>query len=142
MEETIFSKIIRHELPAEIVYEDESVIAFLDIKPINPGGTLVVPKQWSRNILDIDSETWGKVMEVVRLLAPAVKTAMHAEGVNIVMNNEPVGNQLVFHSHVHIIPRHEDDGGIAGSGSTYPEGEQARVAEKIRAKLDELNVKS
>jgi len=132
MEETIFSKIIRHELPADIVYEDDAVIAFLDINPINPGGTLVVPKKWSRNILDIDSETWGKVMEVVRILAPAVKNAMQAEGVNIVMNNEPVGNQLVFHSHVHIIPRHEHDGGIAGSGTHYPEGEAAKVAENIR----------
>jgi len=140
MEETIFSKIIRHEIPADIVYEDDTVIAFLDIKPINPGGTLVVPKKWSRNILDIDTETWGEVMEVVRILASAVKKAMHAEGVNIVMNNEPVGNQLIFHSHVHIIPRHENDGGIEGPSTPYPEGEQARVAEKIRAKLLELNV--
>lgn len=136
MEETIFSKIIRHELPADIVYEDESVIAFLDINPINPGGTLVVPKKWSRNILDIDSESWGKVMEVVRRVAPAVNEAMNASGVNIVMNNEPVANQIIFHSHVHIIPRHENDGGIDSPGIPYPEGEQARVAEKIRATLE------
>jgi histidine triad (HIT) family protein len=142
MEETIFSKIIRHELPADIVYEDDSVIAFLDIKPINPGGTLVVPKKWSRNILDIDPESWGKVMEVVRKLAPAVKDAMSASGVNIVMNNEPAGNQVIFHSHVHIIPRHENDGGIDCPGTPYPEGESAKIAEKIRAKLEELNVKS
>ncbi|HCC05501.1 TPA: HIT family protein [Patescibacteria group bacterium] len=140
MEETIFSKIIRHEIPADIIYEDDAVIAFLDIKPINPGGTLVVPKKWSRNVLDIDSESWSKVMEVVRLLAPAVKSAMHAEGINIVMNNEPVGNQLIFHSHVHIIPRHKNDNSIDVPGTPYPEGEQARVAEKIRAKLLELNV--
>lgn len=135
MEETIFSKIIRHELPADIVYEDNDVIAFLDINPINPGGTLVVPKKWSRNILDIDSESFGTVMEVVRKLAPAVKTAMHAKGVNIVMNNEPVGNQIIFHSHVHIIPRHENDGGIDSPGIPYPEGEKTKVAEKIRRVL-------
>lgn len=136
MEETIFSKIIRRELPADIVYEDDYVIAFLDINPINPGGTLVVPKKWSRNILDIDAETWGKVMEVVRVLAPAVKEAMHAKGLNIVMNNEPMGNQIIFHSHVHIIPRHENDGGIDNPGIPYPEGEKAKTAEKIRAVLE------
>lgn len=135
MEETIFSKIIRHELPADIVYEDDAVLAFLDIKPINPGGTLVVPKKWSRNILDIDAETWGKVMEVVRRIAPAVKKAMDATGVNIIMNNEPAGNQIIFHSHVHIIPRHEHDGGIDSPGTPYPDGEQAKTAEKIRSAL-------
>lgn len=139
MEETIFSKIIRRELPADIIYEDDSVIAFLDINPINPGGTLVVPKKWSRNILDIDSGTWGKVMEVVRKLAPAVKNAMHAEGLNIVMNIEPVGNQLIFHSHVHIIPRHENDGGIDNPGINYPEGEKAKVAQRIREELNKLS---
>lgn len=135
MEETIFSKIIKREIPADIVYEDDAVLAFLDINPINPGATLVVPKKWSRNVLDIDPLTWSKVMEVVRLLAPAVKSAMDAEGVNIVMNNEPVANQLIFHSHVHIIPRHENDGGIDSPGTPYPEGEQAKVAEKIRRAL-------
>jgi histidine triad (HIT) family protein len=135
MEETIFSKIIKRELPADIVYENEYVVAFLDISPINPGGTLVVPKKWSRNILDIDRESWAHVMEAVRILAPAVKEAMHAKGLNIIMNNEPVGNQIIFHSHVHIIPRHEGDKGIDTHGTPYREGEQARVAEAIRARI-------
>lgn len=140
MEDTIFSKIIRHELPADVVYEDDAVVAFLDIKPINPGGTLVVPKKWSRNILDIDTETWGRVMEVVRKIAPSIKKAMNASGITIVMNNEPAGNQVVFHSHVHIIPRHENDGGISGTGTPYPEGKQIEIAQKIKEALSELTL--
>lgn len=135
MEETIFSKIISRELPADIIFEDDDTIAFLDINPVNPGSTLVIPKRWSRNILDIDSETLGKLMETVRILTPAVKAAMNAGGVNIIMNNEADGNQIIFHTHVHIIPRHENDGVIDWPGKPYPEGEQARVAERIREAL-------
>ena len=74
--ETIFSKIIRREVPAEIVYETGHVLAFLDISPTNPGHTLVIPKAWSRNLLDIDAAAWGRVMEAVRLLAPRIKEAV------------------------------------------------------------------
>jgi histidine triad (HIT) family protein len=136
MEETIFSKIISRELPADIIYEDDDVLAFLDINPVNPGSTLVIPKKWSRNILDIDSDTWGKLMEAVRMLTPAVKAAMNAGGVNIIMNNESAGSQIIFHTHVHIIPRHEHDGVIDWPGKPYLEGEQAKVANRIREALD------
>lgn len=136
MDNTIFSRIISRKLPADIVYEDEHVIAFLDITPVNPGGTLVVPKKWSRNILDIEAESWGKVMEVVRVLAPVVKQAMRADGINIIMNNEPEGNQMIFHSHVHIVPRFKDDTVPDWHGTPYLEGEQTKVAEKIRNALN------
>lgn len=135
MEETIFSQIIKGELPADIIHEDDDVLAFLDINPVSPGGTLVIPKKWSRNILDIDAESWAKVMEVVRMLAPAIKVAMRADGVNIMMNNEPAAGQIVSHSHVHIIPRHENDGVVSWPGKGYPEGEKEKTAEKIREVL-------
>lgn len=137
MEETIFSKIISRSIPADIVYETDDVIAFLDITPVNPGATLVVPKVWSRNVLTIDSDSWSKVMEVVRILAPIVKEAVSADGVNIIMNNEPAGNQMIFHSHVHIVPRFAGDTVPDWHGKPYPEGEQARTAEKIRGVLKE-----
>ena len=130
--ETIFSKIIRHEIPAEIVYEDEDVLAFLDISPNNPGHTLVIPKTPTRNLFTIDAESWAKVMEAVRLLAPKIKEAVGADGINIMMNNEHVAGQIVFHAHVHIIPRFRDDGYTHWPGGEYAEGEMQNVAQKIR----------
>jgi histidine triad (HIT) family protein len=130
--ETIFSKIIRKEIPAEIVYEDADVLAFLDILPNNPGHTLVIPKAPTRNLLTMDTANWVKVMEVVRILAPKIKEAVGAEGINLMMNNEPAAGQIVFHAHVHIIPRFSDDGYKHWEGAPYPEGELARVGEKIR----------
>jgi len=135
MNDTIFSKIIKREIPADIVYENEDVLAFLDISPASKGATLVVPKKWSRNILDIDSTTLCKMMEAVRTLAPAIQKAMNAEGITILMNNEPAGNQMIFHSHIHILPRHNNDEVMNIHGTPYPEGEKELVAEKIRATL-------
>jgi histidine triad (HIT) family protein len=134
MEETIFSKIIRHEIPADIVFEDNDVIAFLDIRPNQPGHTLVVPKTYARNIFDIDAENWNTLAEAVRKIAPAVRDATHADGVNISMNNEPAAGQIVFHAHIHIIPRYERDAGYSG-GPAYKPGEASEIARAIREKL-------
>lgn len=136
MEHTIFSKIISRDVPADIVYENDTVIAFLDISPVNPGATLVVPKRWSRNIFDIDTESWADVMEAVRMLAPVIKRAVGADGLNIIMNNEPEGNQMIFHSHVHIVPRFKNDGVPDWKGTPYPEGEKEVVAKKIKGALE------
>jgi histidine triad (HIT) family protein len=135
MEDTIFAKIIRREIPAEIVYEDEETLAFLDIAPNNPGHTLVIPKEPSRNLLDISEASWLAVMRTVRRLAPVIKEASGAPGINIAMNNEPAANQEVFHAHVHIIPRFEGDGVLSYSKTKYAEGEAETIAEKIRAQL-------
>jgi histidine triad (HIT) family protein len=134
-EETIFSKIVRKEIPAEIIYEDDAVLAFLDISPNNHGHTLVIPKTRTRNLLTIDAETWTKVMEVVRILAPKIQQAVGAEGMNLIMNNEPAAGQIVFHAHVHIIPRFSDDGYKHWEGHSYKEGEMADVGRKIRNAL-------
>jgi len=131
-QETIFSKIISREIPAEIVYEDEDVLAFLDIAPNNPGHTLVIPKKPTRNLLTIDSGDWAKVMETVRILAPKIQEAVSAEGINIIMNNEPAAGQIVFHAHVHVIPRFSDDGYRHWPGHEYQEGKMHKVAENIR----------
>lgn len=135
MEDTVFGKIIRRELPADIVYEDEDAIAFLDIAPTNPGHTLVVPKNPSRNVFDIPEDDWVSLMKVVRKVAAAVAGATGAEGVNITMNNEPAAGQVVFHSHIHIIPRYGNDGYRPWPKKEYKEGEKEAVAERIRAKL-------
>jgi histidine triad (HIT) family protein len=133
----IFAKIIAREIPAEILYEDEDAIAILDIAPNNPGHTLVIPKKPIRNVFDADADTWAKVMEVVRQLAPAIRDAMNADGVNIISNHEEAAHQAVFHLHVHIIPRHADDGNWYASWphQTYAPGQAAETAAKIRAAL-------
>lgn len=135
MEETIFSKIITREIPANIVYEDDETLAFLDIAPNNPGHTLVIPKAYSRNLLDISESSWLAVMATVRKLAPIIKEAVGADGINIAMNNEPAAGQVVFHAHVHIIPRHTGDGFKTFPPGEYEPGEEIEVAEKIRTAL-------
>jgi len=131
----LFEKIIAGTIPSEKVHEDEHTYAFLDINPTAPGHTLVVPKQKSTNIFDIPESDWLAVMKTVRMLAPYIKEAMRADGLNIVMNNEPAGHQVVMHAHVHIIPRFEGDGLKPWRGRPYEEGEAQRVAEKIRSLL-------
>lgn len=134
-ETTIFTKILSREISAEIIYEDDDTLAFLDIAPNNPGHTLVIPKKPSRNLLDIESDSWSKVMETVRRLAPVVKDAVDADGINLMMNNEPVAGQMVFHTHVHIIPRFKDDGYKHWGSKPYADGEIKEVAQAIRSAL-------
>ncbi|TAK58814.1 HIT family protein [Patescibacteria group bacterium] len=131
----LFLKIVRREIPAEIVYEDEKTFAFLDIRPNNHGHTLVIPKERYRNILDIPEDLWLAVMKTVHMLAPVIKKAVGADGINIAMNNEPAAHQLVFHAHVHIIPRFEGDQYQPWTGTPYKEGEAKMIAEKIRGSL-------
>lgn len=106
----IFCKIIEGGLPSYKVYEDNSVVAFLDIFPIHPGHVLVVPKKHSVDIFDTPGEELHRVMDVAKKLAPAVMKAMKADAINIGMNNKPAAGQVVMHIHVHIIPRFRDDG--------------------------------
>lgn len=136
MEDTIFMKIIRREIPANIVYEDADTLAFLDINPTNPGHTLVIPKKPFHNILDIDDETLAAVGRTTRKVAKAVKEAVGADGLNINTNNEPAAGQIIFHYHVHIIPRFRNDGFRLWPGKEYPDTSAAEeVAEKIRQAL-------
>lgn len=133
MEDTVFAKIIRRELPADIVYEDNDTIAFLNIAPNTPGHTLVVPKNFCRNLLDMDDATAEALIRSVKNVAQAIKKALSADGITIKMNNEAAGGQLVFHAHMHVIPRHEGDNYASGPKGPYPPGEAAALAERIRA---------
>jgi histidine triad (HIT) family protein len=133
--ETIFDKIIRKELPADIVYEDENTLAFLDINPVNPGHVLAIPKKSSRNILEIEESSWLSLMKTVRTLARAVKEATNADGINIDINNEEAAGQVVFHTHVHIVPRFKGDAHVTRPHKSYQPGEATAVAAKIRSHL-------
>ena len=110
MDACIFCKIIAGEIPSAKVYEDEKFLAFMDIAPIALGHTLVIPKFHCRNALDTPSDVASGFYPVIVKVANAVKKAYEADGINIMQFNEPSAGQEVFHSHVHIIPRHEGDG--------------------------------
>ncbi len=129
-------KIVRRELPATIVYEDEHTLAFLDIAPNNPGHTLVIPKEPARDIFDIDEASWLAVMKTVHLLAPVIREAVDAHGVNIAMNNGVAAGQKVFHPHVHIVPRYEGDGFENFPPGVYEGNEKEETARKIKAVLE------
>lgn len=136
MEKTIFQKIIDREIPATIVYEDEHCIAFLDISPINPGHTLVVPRTPYKNIFELPQETLAHLFSVVQKIAGVQKSALDADGVNIMMNNDAAAGQVVFHAHIHIIPRYTGDGYEHWhSKRPYEQGETEIVAEKIKNAL-------
>lgn len=107
MAETIFQKIIDGEVPADKVYETDQVLAFLDIKPVHKGHTLVIPKTAVQDIFTLGDEDAAHVMRAIVVVANAVKQATDAPGVNIVSNNGSAAGQEVFHLHFHIIPRFE-----------------------------------
>jgi histidine triad (HIT) family protein len=101
----IFAKILRGELPAHKVFENDKVFAFLDIMPRAPGHTLVIPKAPARTILDIAPDDLAHVMKAAQTIARAAMTVFAADGLTIQQFNEPAGGQVVFHLHVHVIPR-------------------------------------
>ncbi len=132
----IFCRIIKGELPSYKVYEDNSVIAFLDIFPIHSGHVLVVPKKHSVDIFDTPESELQSVMAAAKKIAPAVMKATKADGINIGMNNKPAAGQVVMHTHLHIIPRFKDDGLKTWPQRPYNnDAEKAHVMERIKASL-------
>ena len=101
----LFAKILRGELPCHKVYEDDRAFAFLDIMPRAPGHTLVVPKAPARNILDVDPDDLAHLARIVQNIARAGVKVFGADGVTVHQFNEAAGGQVVFHLHVHVIPR-------------------------------------
>ena len=100
-----FAKILRGEFPCHKVYEDEHVLAFLDIMPRSPGHTLVLPKAPARNLLDIGADDLAAVARVAQKVAKASMQVFGADGVTLQQFNEGAGGQVVFHLHLHVIPR-------------------------------------
>lgn len=131
----IFCKIAAGEIPSNKVYEDGDIVAFLDITPVNPGHTLVIPKQHCENLLDLPEEALCALAKAVKKIAPAILTATGAKGFNLGLNNGQAAGQAVNHFHWHIMPRFEGDGHNLWIGRAYPEGEAGKMAEKIRNNL-------
>ena len=113
MENCIFCKIAKREIPAKIVYEDDFTIAFLDISPCAEGHTVVIPKQHFEKFTDMEEEDAGNLFASVQKVAKAVEKALNIQASNIGLNNGKAAGQEVPHVHVHIIPRYEGDNGGA-----------------------------
>jgi histidine triad (HIT) family protein len=126
-----FAKILRGEFPCYRVHEDDQVLAFLDIMPRCPGHTLVIPKSPARNILDISPDDFAHVARAAQKIARAAMTAFEADGITLQQFSEPAGGQVVFHLHVHVMPRHE---GVALLPPASRK-EDAKVLETNAAKL-------
>ena len=134
-DECIFCRIIKGEIPSSKIYEDEKVYAFLDIQPVNKGHTLVIPKNHSLDLTDMDDEDVCAVFRTAKKLAPAILKATGATGFNLGMNNKKSAGQLVMHSHLHIIPRFDDDGLKHWPGKEYKEGEAEKTKDAITKQL-------
>ena len=104
----IFAKILRGEIPAVSVYEDDATLAFMDVMPQAPGHTLVIPKSPAENLFDLDIDVGKNVLRTTQLVARAVKIALNADGIMLSQFNGPAAGQTVFHFHMHIVPRFEN----------------------------------
>jgi histidine triad (HIT) family protein len=103
----IFAKVLRGEFPCYKVYEDDHVLAFLDIMPRSPGHTLVIPKAPARNILDISPDDFAHVARGAHKIAGAAMKAFGADGITVQQFSEPASGQVVYHLHMHVMPRHD-----------------------------------
>ncbi len=133
---TIFTKIITREIPAEILYETENVIAIIDIMPIHYGHALVIPKKEYKNFLEVPEEQLGELMIVAQKVAKSLVKTFNLNGFNFFANNGEVAGQSVFHFHIHITPRYENDNiSFLLNLKKYADGQMKEVADKIRANI-------
>ncbi|TKJ16994.1 HIT family protein [Candidatus Woesearchaeota archaeon B3_Woes] len=137
MYDCLFCKIIKGEIPCSKLYENENVLAFLDIAPVHKGHALVVPKKHYVNVFDVDENNFSEVAKAVKKLSFAVKKATNADGLTITSNNGESAGQLVMHLHTHIIPRFKGDGLELWPQGKYEENEMDEYRKKIEAFLNE-----
>ena len=129
----IFCDIIERKAQAEIIYEDDSVISFLDIRPVNYGHALVIPKNHYKDFLSVPAKEMDKVIKVSQIIAEAVSNSLKTDGFNIVANNGVAAGQSVFHFHFHIIPRYNNDKfHFRPELKNYGNGTMKEYADKIR----------
>ncbi|MBL4846076.1 MAG: HIT family protein [Planctomycetes bacterium] len=135
MSETIFSKILRGEIPCHSVYEDEAVLAFLDINPVSPGHTLVIPKEPTATLDQLSDEAAAAIGRVLPRISRAILAVTGATEFNVLQNNGPGAHQAVFHVHFHIIPKFADGRGLGVGWSAGAIDDGAGLAAKIAAAL-------
>ena len=131
--ECIFCNIVNKKADAEILFEDENIIAFLDIQPINYGHTLVVPKRHYDNFLTVPAKELIHLTKAAQFITGAVKRSVNADGFNVISNNGDSAGQTVYHFHFHIIPRFKSDFSLKPKVKTYGSGEMKKHADEIRS---------
>ncbi|MDQ0214759.1 histidine triad (HIT) family protein [Oikeobacillus pervagus] len=119
MSDCIFCKIINGEIPSAKVYEDEHVLAFLDISQVTKGHTLVIPKAHKENVFELDSETASYIFAAVPKVANAIKSEFQPVGMNLLNNNGKEAGQEVFHYHIHLLPRYGKGDGFGAVWKTH-----------------------
>lgn len=133
--ECIFCNIRDRKAEAEIIFEDEHILAFLDIQPVNYGHTLVIPKKHYDNFLTVPKDELRKLIHATQFLAGIVKRSLNAEGFNVISNNGYSAGQSVFHFHFHIIPRFNNDFALKPAVKTYSSGSLLEYGNNIRSFL-------
>lgn len=132
----IFCRLIAGEIPSSRVYEDEHTLAFMDLGQVNPGHVLVAVRRHAATVLDITPEEAGAVMRTARRVAIAVKSAFDPPGMTLLQANGSEGDQTVFHFHMHVLPRHANDGvALAWPRKDPPRERIEDYAARIRATL-------
>lgn len=129
----VFCDILAGKEPAEIIYEDENVVSFLDIRPINYGHALVIPRKHYENFLAVPSDEMNSVINITQKIAGAVSSGLGCDGFNIIANNGKAAGQTVLHFHFHIIPRYKTDAfNYRPKLKNYENGSMKEFADKIR----------
>jgi histidine triad (HIT) family protein len=135
MENCTFCKIVVKELPSEIVHEDADTLVILDINPVNPGHLLVLPKVHYEDFLATPDELAMKLMKVAKKLAGPLMEATGATAFNVGINNGHDAGQAVGHLHIHVMPRHHNDGHVHWQGKPYGQGEMAAMRLGIQERM-------
>jgi histidine triad (HIT) family protein len=136
-DDCIFCKLANGVFPTNSIYEDDDFNVILDASPANRGHALILPKQHFENLLEADEDVLAKVMPLAKKIATAVKKVTGCDGVNIVQNNGPAAGQTVFHLHIHVVPRFNDDFEFEWAHKSFSDEEQAATAAEIAAVLKE-----
>jgi len=127
----LFCKIIAGKIPCAKVYENQHVLAFLDIGPVNKGHTLVIPKEHYKNLMETPDEVMKELIVVAKKISKSIIKAVKADGINLGISNEKAAGQVIFHTHIHLMPRYENDGFKHWPQGKYNEGEMESVKNKI-----------
>ncbi len=136
MENCIFCKILKNEIPSATVYEDDKFRAIMDIGPIAKGHVILLAKEHTANLLEADDELLSAALPAAKRVAKAVKKAVGCDGINVLQNNGEEAGQTVFHLHIHVIPRRKDDGvELPPPKESYADGEAAELAKRIADNL-------
>ncbi|MDP6567474.1 MAG: HIT family protein [Alphaproteobacteria bacterium] len=136
MTDCIFCKIVAGEVPAHVIVDEDEVIAIMDVGHVNPGHTLVIAKAHAETIMDLSEDVAARMFRVANRVAKALERTYEPDGMTILQANRPAGFQTVGHVHLHVLPRHHDDGvTLTWPGKNPPQDQLAATAEQLRAVL-------